>query len=329
MCSPPRPRPSPTQVLHAVDATTQLPLTEFFLGCIYSNDPLDRSVPPPTHGHAHSASLPQPSDIATINSPSSTSRTSDRPPGLEGQAPLSSPHGILVKAAPVRPRSQTPTPVPSLQPHATTTQVGTHPVRTSPTCKRRASTALAGTHHAIGADPRKGTGPFPKPRALVLPMLKFGQSNPGGLGHIDIVDSDLMHHQYRLSVLQWNSGQRAGTPPMSSQRLVDGFMRFYFKMPEITFLTPPISSLRTLATRTSPSCSIKTPSSPTLWFSLSRKTPQAKVCGVWFHSSFEAFCVTLLFRVLRRSHFALFTSTMSWPRNVTLPLIFYGGFMGT
>ena len=57
------------------------------------------------------------------------------------------------------------------------------------------------------ADPRAETGPFPKPRALVLPMVKFGQSNPDGLGYIDTVDSDdLMHHQYRLSILQWNPG---------------------------------------------------------------------------------------------------------------------------
>ena len=57
---------------------TQLPITEFFLGCIYTKDPLDRSVPPPTHAHAYSTSLPQTSDNATIYSPSSTSRTSDR-----------------------------------------------------------------------------------------------------------------------------------------------------------------------------------------------------------------------------------------------------------
>ena len=33
--------------------------------------------------------------------------------------------------------------------------------------------------------------------------VKFGQSKPDGLGHIGTTDSDLMHHQYRLSVLQW------------------------------------------------------------------------------------------------------------------------------
>ena len=84
--------------------------------------------------------------------------------------------------------------------------VGSHPVRSAPTYKRSASTALAGTHNPVGADPRAGTGPFPKPRALVLPMVKFGQSKPDGLGYVDTADSDLMHHQYRLSILQWNPG---------------------------------------------------------------------------------------------------------------------------
>ena len=88
-----------------------------------------------------------------------------------------------------------------------TTQVGTHPVhpvRSATTYKRSVSTALAGTHNPVGADPRTGTGTFPKPRALVRPMVKLGQSKPDGLGHIDTADSDLMHHQHRLSVLQWN-----------------------------------------------------------------------------------------------------------------------------
>ena len=45
--------PVRSNVLH--DAATQLPLTEFFIGCIYSNDPLDRQnsvrqSPPPVQG---------------------------------------------------------------------------------------------------------------------------------------------------------------------------------------------------------------------------------------------------------------------------------------
>ena len=74
------------------------------------------------------------------------------------------------------------------------------------------STALAGTHNPVGADPRTGTGPFPKPRALVLPMVKFGQSKSDWRGHIDTADSDLMHHQFRLSLLQWNPGPARRNP---------------------------------------------------------------------------------------------------------------------
>ena len=45
-----------------------------------------------------------------------------------------------------------------------------------------------------------------------FPMVKFGQAKPDGLGHIDTADSDLMHHQYRLSVLQWNPGPASRNP---------------------------------------------------------------------------------------------------------------------
>ena len=112
----------------------------------------------------------------------------------------------------MRPRLCASTPASSPQPHVSTTQVGTHPVRSATTYKRSASTALAGSHNPVGADPRAGSGPFPKPRALVLPMVKFGNTKPDGLGRIDTADSDLMHHQYRLSVLQWNPGPARRNP---------------------------------------------------------------------------------------------------------------------
>ena len=85
-------------------------------------------------------------------------------------------------------------------------KIGTQTARSSATHTRSASTAVAGTHPAIGADPRVGRGPFPKPRPVVLPMVNFGQAKPAGLGHIHNVDSDRMHQQCRLSVLQWNPG---------------------------------------------------------------------------------------------------------------------------
>ena len=207
------------------DASTQLPLTEFFIGCILSNDPLDRQASPSAHCNAGSTSPPHPADIAALCSPSSASHASDGhahttaprvslqpPPGLEKYARQYASHGIPVEAAPVRPRLCTPISVTPPQPHVSTTQVGTHPVRSATTNKRSASTALAGTHNPVGADPRAGTGPFPRPFALVLPVVTFGQSKPDGLGHLDTADSDLVHHQYRLSVLQWNPGPARRTP---------------------------------------------------------------------------------------------------------------------
>ena len=133
MFSAPRvPGPVPSLLLDAAvqtplysvashDASTQLPLTEFFIGCIFSNDPLDRQASPSAHCKAGSASPPQPADIATLCSPSSASHASDGhehttaprvlpqpPPGLEKHARQHALHGIYVKAAPARPRLCTP-----------------------------------------------------------------------------------------------------------------------------------------------------------------------------------------------------------------------------
>ena len=122
--------------------------------------------------------------------------------------PTCAPHtAYLFKAAPLRPRLRSAISITPPQPPACVPPKWEHiSVRSATTYKRSASTALAGTHNPVGADPRAGTGPFPKPRALVLLVVKFGQSKPDGLGYIDTVDSDLMHHQYRLFVLRWNPG---------------------------------------------------------------------------------------------------------------------------
>ena len=191
------------------------------LGESFSHDPLDRQALSSAHCNIGSASSPQPPDITTLCSTSSTSHAGDGhehttaprvlpqpPPGLEKYAGQYASHGIPVEAAPVRPRLCASISVTPPQSHVSTTQVGTHPVRSATTGKRSASPALAGIHNPVGADPRAGTGPFPKQRALVLPMVKFGQSNPDGLGHIYTADSDLMHHQYRLSLLQAVSSQK-------------------------------------------------------------------------------------------------------------------------
>ena len=209
-------------VLH--DVSTQLPLTEFFTRCIFSKDPLDRQ------GFG-SVSLPQLPDIVTTCTLTSSSldcgdlvRTLaprallQPPPGLEQYAPppglavdahLRTPHGIPVKVAPPRPRLRSAISVTLPQPPACTIHVGTHHARSATTSERSASTALAAPHNPVDTDPRAGTGPFPKPRALVLPLVKFGHSKPDGHGYIDTADSDLVHHQFRLSLLQCSYSSRS------------------------------------------------------------------------------------------------------------------------
>ena len=106
---------TPSHSVETHDASTQLPLTEFFIGCILSNDPLDRQALPSAHCNAGSASPPPPPDIATLCSPSSASHASDGhehttaphvllqpPPGLEKCArqfasPLREPTILLVQ----------------------------------------------------------------------------------------------------------------------------------------------------------------------------------------------------------------------------------------
>ena len=161
------------------DAATQLPLTEFFIGCIYSNSPLDRKNPvrqsPPSVQDPHV--LPQP------------------PPGLEQPVPPPEHAAYSHLLTNVNSSSSQ-----AQQPPVCTTHVGTHPVPTALSAKRSASTALAGTHNPIGSNLRTDAGLFPKPRAVVLPMVNFGQPKPNRLGPIATVDSDIMHHQFRLSL---------------------------------------------------------------------------------------------------------------------------------
>ena len=134
------------------------------------------------------------------------------PPGLAIDAHLCTPHGIPVNAAPLRPWLRSAISVTPPQPPACTIHVGTHHARSATAGKRSASTALAGTHNLADTVPRAGTRPFPKPRAIVLPLVHFGQSKPEGHSGLDTADSDLMHHQFRLSLLQWNPGPARRNP---------------------------------------------------------------------------------------------------------------------
>ena len=175
------------------------------LSRVYSKDPLDRQASPSAHCNAGSASPPQPADIATLCSPSSASHASDGhedttaprvspqpPPGLGKYARQYASHGETCQNG-----------------TRATSSVYIH-LRNAPaaTCQYHPS----GNSQSCWCRPSSRNRPFPKPRALVLPMVKFGQSKPDGLGYIDTVDSDLMHHQYRLSVLQWNPGPARRNP---------------------------------------------------------------------------------------------------------------------
>ena len=181
-------------VLH--DTSTQLPLTEFFFGMyILERSPWTAKTLFVSPRHQYKVRVPCCSRRQDWNS-------QPHSPDLAAYSHLLTTHGASTVSVPSH----------ALQSLVSTTQVGTHPVRSATTGKRSASTALAGTHNPVGSDPRTGTGPFPKPRALVLPMVKFGQFKSDRLGHIDTVDSDLMHHQFRLSLLQWNPGPARRNP---------------------------------------------------------------------------------------------------------------------
>ena len=173
------------------DAATQLPLTKFFIHCIFSNSPLDRQNPvrqsPPSVQDSHV--LPPP------------------PPGLEQPVPLpelAAYSHLLTNVSSSSCHTQ--------QSPVSTTHVGTHPVRAASSAKSSASTAYVGTHNSNGPCPRSEVAPFPKPNAVILPMINFGYSKTSGPSPIATADSDIMHHQFRLSLLQWNPGPARRNP---------------------------------------------------------------------------------------------------------------------
>ena len=99
-------------VLH--DAATQLPLTEFFIGCIYSNSPLDHQNPvrqsPPAMQGSHALPQPPPGLEQPAN-----------PPELAAYSHLLTAHGAYVNSSSSH----------AQQSPVSTTQVVTHPVSTA------------------------------------------------------------------------------------------------------------------------------------------------------------------------------------------------------
>ena len=118
--------------------------------------------------------------------------------------PVSMPHMVyLSKHHSVRPRLCASTSVTPPLPHVSTTQVGTLPAREVQVPPKREPTILLVQILQQELVLFLNLGPW------LLPMVKFGQAKPVGLGRIDTADSD---HQYRLSVLQWNPGPARRNP---------------------------------------------------------------------------------------------------------------------
>ena len=150
-------------VLH--DVAVQLPISEFFIGCVVSNDPLDRQNF--VRQSPSSAQDDIGSDLSsltcTITRPNLgcddlVRKLAPRaflqpPPGLEQLAPpsglvtgshLYTTHGAAISDAPLRARLRSAISVTPTQPRSCTTHVGTHHARSATTGKRSASTAFGG-----------------------------------------------------------------------------------------------------------------------------------------------------------------------------------------
>ena len=310
--------PMHSTVLH--DTSTQLPLTEFFIGCIFSNDPSDRQGSSSAQGDIGSVSLPPLPDIATTCTLSSSSLDSDDhvrtlaprvllqpplgleqyapPPGLEIDAHLCASHGIPVKAAPLRHRLRSAISVTPPQPPVCTIQVGTHPVRSATTGKRSASTALAGTHNLVDTDSRTDPVPFPKPRALVLPLVHFGQSKPEGHGGTLIqltVISCIINIVFPS--FRGIQARRAEILLTLFPLPVESSMRLFFKKPVITFRTSLSSCNTDLAILLNKDTFEPEPEVLTY-----KVDCTSKGTWVWFCSSFEVFCDVYLFLDYRLLH---------------------------
>ena len=251
--------PVRSAVLH--DVATQLPLTEFFIGCIYSNSPLDRQnfvrqSPPPMQG---SHALLQP------------------PPGLEQPAPL---------------------PELAAYSHLLTTHVALANSFPSHAQQSPVSTTLVGTQYAQRPAPKEVlVPPLREPTillALILVQVQVPSLNHGHwffpwsvLGNPSPTDLVTLTQLTAISctinsAFPFFSGiqaRRAEILPTLSPLPVVSSMRLFFKKPVIMFRTSLISSGRTPTTWTSLSCSTRIPLSLTLQFSHSRPTLSSK--GTW------------------------------------------------
>ena len=214
----------------------------------------------------------------------------------------------------------TPQHPPAVQLHVSTTQVGPHPTRPLQPQKRVPVPPL-----------REPTMPSVLTPVLVVdhsrsPCLRSHRwyvvdcPEPPGHGDLDDADSDLMHHQHRLSVLQWNPSPARRTP---TQIIAATCGRFHAVTQQEASVHVPQVSDQFIAYTSDRPCHL----APQGHFRAQRcslfltKLRQARTRGVWQFFWFEGFCDALPFPAPPRSLFALSTSTMLRPRNTIPPLI--------
>ena len=329
---------TPLRCTASHDTSTQLPLTEFFIGCIFSNDPLGRQGSLSAQGDVGSASPPQPPDIATTCS--LTSSSLDRDGHVHTTAPhilLQQPPGLEQYA-----RLQVSICMPTFAPHMVYL-LKRH--RCDPVCvhlsQLRAHSLMSVPsmwEHILCAQilPAREVlvPPFREPTILSMQILVQGLVfflnrepsfffwsnlvNPNLMGTVTLKQPTVISYIINIVFLSSSGIQawRAEILPTSFLLPVVGSMQLFFKKPSITFRTSLNSSLCALVTRTLLSSSMKTSLSLTQKSSHTRLTPQAKVRGELSYSSFEVSCDAHLFLDHRLLRFAQYTFTMSWLKNV-------------
>ena len=279
-----------------LDAATQLDLTEFLIGWIYSDRPLDRRHPfcqsPPSILGAHVAPLP--------------------PPGLEQPTPPP-----VIATQPQSLTNVSSSHCPTLQPAASTT----HPVRPAG-AKRSASTAQAGSHNSNGPALVLRLLPSPNPTLWYSSCSTLGTPKPAAPAPSPQRTAISCIINFAFSSYSGIQARRAEILPILSPLPVVNSMQLSSRKPVTMFRTYLPIFLRTLTTRILPFCSTRTPLSQTLLLPRLRSTLRAKILGAWYCSLSVPCFVVLLFLVHLQSHFAL----TLWPRNVTLPPNFSNSF---
>ena len=257
------------------DASTKLPLTEFFIGCIFSNNPLDRQTLPSAHCSAGNASPPQPPDIATLCTPAAPAMLATVTRTLRPRACHHSRHRVsrgMPTCAPLMAYLLKRHRCDLVCVHLSQSRPHSH-MSIPPKWEHILCAQLLPTGEVQ-------VPPLREPTILLVQILEqelvlflnhepwffpwSNLGNPNLTGLVTLMQATVISCIINTVCLSFSGiqGRRARTPPILLRRPEGGSMRLFFKNPVIMFRTSPISFLRILVTRTSQSCSTRTPLSP-------------------------------------------------------------------